>query len=327
MSIMTIDKSLPGNREMELTTPKSEKLSPIDNVWWNIDRPYNNAIITGVLVFDGQLSFDNLKLLIEERLLNFPRFIQYVEVPSSSLKTPRWVADEHFDISNHLKMISSSKPIDKTTFQALVSELVSVPFDYSKPLWQIHFVEKYEAGSALVVWLHHSMADGLALIHILLSIADEYTDEFDFGSTDAEVELDPLAKTLTPMVKAGFAASKTFKSAKRFFRSSASVVSNPKKLIKVTAVGAKSLGKLLFILPDKKTMLRAASTPSKLVAWSNQIPLADVKAIGKHVDATINDVLVSSATGALRRYLQEMGEKVDGLNIRALVPVNLRKPE
>ena len=95
---------------MKLTTPKSEKLSPIDNVWWNIDRPNNNAIITGVLVFDGQLSLDNLKSLIEERLLNFPRFTQYVEVPSSSFKTPRWVVDEHFDISNHLKIISSSKP-------------------------------------------------------------------------------------------------------------------------------------------------------------------------------------------------------------------------
>lgn len=312
---------------MKAKSQKGKKLSPIDNVWWKIDRPTNNVIIVGVLILDRQLPFDDIRSLIEERLLHYDRFTQYVEEPDSPFKIPRWVDDEDFDIGNHIKHIASNKPIDKLTLQEFVSELASIPFDYSKPLWQIHYIENYEAGSALIVRLHHSIADGLALIQILLSVADEFADELDAEDDEQEIELDPLAKTLTPMVKAGFTAAKTFRFAKQFVRKSASVVSHPKKLVKDTAVATKSLGKILFIPPDRKTLLRTRSTLSKLVAWSDPIPLADVKAIGKHVDATINDVLISSATGALRRYLQEQEEKVEGMNLRALVPVNLRKPE
>ena len=42
---------------------------------------------------------------------------------------------------------------------------------------------------------------------------------------------------------------------------------------------------------------------------------------------TINDILLSAVTGALRRYLIERGDPVQGVNIRAMVPVNLRPEE
>ncbi|HEX9371458.1 MAG TPA: WS/DGAT domain-containing protein, partial [Roseiflexaceae bacterium] len=65
---------------------------------------------------------------------------------------------------------------------------------------------------------------------------------------------------------------------------------------------------------------------AKRAAWSQPIPLDDVKAIGRAVGATVNDVLLAAVTGALRRYLQGRGEQVDGLEIRAAVPVNMRSP-
>jgi diacylglycerol O-acyltransferase len=65
----------------------------------------------------------------------------------------------------------------------------------------------------------------------------------------------------------------------------------------------------------------------KRAAWSEPIPLAEVRAAGARAGCTINDVLVAAAAGALRRYLGTRGDEVDGLDgldLRAAVPVNLR---
>jgi WS/DGAT/MGAT family acyltransferase len=66
---------------------------------------------------------------------------------------------------------------------------------------------------------------------------------------------------------------------------------------------------------------------AKRVAWADPLPLPEVKAVGKALDASVNDVLLSSVAGALREYLVDKGDDVDGVSVRALVPVNLRPLE
>jgi WS/DGAT/MGAT family acyltransferase len=62
----------------------------------------------------------------------------------------------------------------------------------------------------------------------------------------------------------------------------------------------------------------------KRAAWSEPIPLDRVRALGRATGGTINDVLLSAVAGALRRYLAGRGDRVDGAELRAVVPVNLR---
>ena len=76
--------------------------------------------------------------------------------------------------------------------------------------------------------------------------------------------------------------------------------------------------------PDPATAFKGRLGRRKRAAWSTPIPLEDFKAIGTAFGATVNDVLVATATGALRRYLERRGEPTVGLSIRASVPVNLR---
>jgi WS/DGAT/MGAT family acyltransferase len=90
------------------------------------------------------------------------------------------------------------------------------------------------------------------------------------------------------------------------------------------AIAAATLAEVALMLPDPKTSLKGKLGFRKRVAWSEPIDLAGVKAAGQREGATINDVLVSAATGALRRYLRARGDDVSGLEIRAAVPVNLR---
>jgi WS/DGAT/MGAT family acyltransferase len=90
------------------------------------------------------------------------------------------------------------------------------------------------------------------------------------------------------------------------------------------ASGAAALNKLLFMPPDPRTLFKGELGVIKRAAWSQPVPLEDVKAVGHMTRGTVNDVAINAVTGALRRYLMRRGAPVDGLNIRAVVPVNLR---
>jgi WS/DGAT/MGAT family acyltransferase len=84
----------------------------------------------------------------------------------------------------------------------------------------------------------------------------------------------------------------------------------------------------LMLMPDDSaTRLKGKPGTTKRVAWCQPIPLAEVKAVGKALNCSINDVLLSCVAGAIGAYLRSFGDKVDGQEIRAMVPVNLRPLE
>jgi len=87
---------------------------------------------------------------------------------------------------------------------------------------------------------------------------------------------------------------------------------------------AGELARIALMGSDSPTRFKGRLGVKKRVAWAAPLPLEDVKVMGKALGCSINDVLLAMATGALREYLQARGDAVDGLGIRAIVPVNLR---
>jgi hypothetical protein len=84
------------------------------------------------------------------------------------------------------------------------------------------------------------------------------------------------------------------------------------------------LAKLLAMPPDSPTSLKGHTGTVKRVAWAEPMPLAEVKALGKALGCSVNDVLLSAVAGAIRAYFLQKGESVEGVEVRAMVPVNLR---
>jgi WS/DGAT/MGAT family acyltransferase len=84
------------------------------------------------------------------------------------------------------------------------------------------------------------------------------------------------------------------------------------------------LGKVTLRWPDPPTLFKGDLTVRKQASWSEPISLADVKAIGKVTGGTVNDVMATAVTGALRRYMEGRGVQTADLNFRALLPFNLR---
>jgi WS/DGAT/MGAT family acyltransferase len=286
-----------------------------------MDEPTSMAVIVGVIMFDKPLDYATLRQLVKERLLRVRRFQQRVREPLLGVGIPQWELDPYFELDAHLHHIALPPPHTQAALHALVSDLMSTPLDFRKPLWQIHLVEQYEKGCALICRLHHAMADGLALVQVLLSLADDAP---------------PILESPNGTARSGEKTNGLLGQAKKLTRAgqvyavhAAEIASNPAKLrstAKLGASGTLALGKLLLTPPDQPSLFKGDVGVIKRAAWSKPLALDDVKRISKTLGATINDVIISSVTGALRRYLQAHEQDTDGLNLRAMVPVNLRPP-
>jgi len=154
-----------------------EIMSSIDNFWFHMDSPTNLMIITGFLAFDEPLDYDRVTEVIKNRLLFYDRFKKRVIRPLSGVGNSYWELDSKFDLRSHIHRIALPSPGDKKTLQNVISDLTSQPLDPTKPLWMAHIIENCEnGGSVLFMRIHHCIADGIALIRVLLSMADEEPD-------------------------------------------------------------------------------------------------------------------------------------------------------
>jgi WS/DGAT/MGAT family acyltransferase len=313
---------------------KRELFSNVDAAWLHMETPTNMAMITGVMMFDERIDYQRLQKTLESRLLPYERFHQKVREPARGIGLPHWEEDPKFDMAYHLQKVRLPEPAGLEALQTLVGELMSTPLDFSRPLWQYHYVENFGQGSAVIARLHHCIADGLALIQVLLSMTDDCPDvpcvEIE---PEPEHELRPLARLLVPALLATRHVRRTVKTtirtAETLLHEGMEFIARPSKVIdiaKLSTGSTRALGKLLLIGPDPKTFFKGKCDVTKKAAWSEQIPLDDIKSIGRLMGGTVNDVLLSALTGALRRYLEGRGGSVEGLNIRAVVPVSLRPP-
>lgn len=294
-----------------------ENFSLVDAAWLHMDDPTSMAVIVGVIMFEKPLDFATLKRLVQDRLLRVRRFRQRVREPLLGVGIPQWEIDPEFDLDAHLHHIALPPPHDQNALHRLVGDLMSTPLDASKPLWQFHLVEGYEEGCALIARVHHAMGDGLILVQVLLSLADDARQiEFEDTEENGARPKRGLLRQATKFAQRGANYALSFAGDSHKWRESALF----------GASGTVALGKLLLIGPDEPSLFKGKVGVMKRAAWSKPLRLPDVKAVSKALGATINDVLISSVTGALRRYLQERGQDTTDMNLRAMIPVNLRAP-
>lgn len=289
----------------------SPAVAAVDAAWLRMEDPTNLMMVTGVLLFEGRLDPDRLRAVVEERLLAFPRFRQRVEEPPFGVGVPRWVTDDRFDLDSHIHRVALPAPGDKLALEAFVSDLMSTPLDFSKPLWQLHLVE-HAGGGALVSRIHHAIADGIALVQVLLSLTD--------------TKPRPRRSAREPRLEGGTGSS-LLRAGGWLAQTGFGLVREPGQALRAAGLGAGAavtLARLALLPPDPQTALKGPLGVKKRAAWSEPLPLAEVRVAGSRTGGTINDVLVTATAGALRRYLAGRGDAVDGLDVRATVPVNMR---
>ena len=153
--------------------PSRERMEPIDTTWLRMDRPTNLMVIVGLLFLAGPVDIPELERTLADRLLAFRRFCARVEMATAGAW---WCHDPLFDIAHHIKRARLPGRAGKIELENFVADLASRPFDPAHPLWQCHIVEDYDGGAVVIFRMHHVIADGMALIRVMLSLTDQRAD-------------------------------------------------------------------------------------------------------------------------------------------------------
>ena len=289
-----------------------------DAAWLHMDRPTNRMVINAVLWFDEPLDPGALHRLLRERLVErFPSF-RRLAVEHGRFGGVDWQDDPAFDLERHVHRVVLPAPGDRAALQAFVGSTAAAALDRSRPLWEAYLVDGYGAGSALLLRMHHCIADGIVLARVMLSLADD-APAAEIVHRGAPGGVPRLLGPLEPLART------TLSVAGALVHEGAEAVVHPLRVRDEVLADARAAGKLLLSPFDPATAIHGELGTAERVAWSEPLPLDDVKAIAHAHGATVNDVLVAAVAGALGRHLGEP-DPLAG-EIHALVPFNLRPPD
>lgn len=318
------------------------KMSNVDTAWLRMDSDGNLMMIVSVLMFDKPLDIARFRQAVNERFLPYRRFRSRVVQDVAGA----WWQEQEINLDHHIvhRRLPSVKATDnKAALEKLVSVLSATPLDSEKPLWQMHMVdncigEDGKTTQAVIIRIHHCIADGIALVGVLLSMFDSVRAgsgrTVDAASADSEeitvAEENPWALLLLPVTRTTISAINLSTS---MLTKYLWALAEPQKLPTLIAAMAHMTGqltqdaiKLLTMEQDSKTRLKGKPRGMKHVAWSEPLRLAEIKVVGQALRSSINDVLMTSVAGAIGAYLRAKGDEVsEDTELRAMVPVNLRK--
>ncbi|MFT5644795.1 MAG: diacylglycerol O-acyltransferase [Janthinobacterium sp.] len=310
-----------------------EPLSRIDSAWLRMDRPTNLMMICGLMMLSGRLTLPQARAVIGTRLLCFHRFRQRVVQGGERANTggdaiAHWEDDPGFDANWHVRHIALPGKAGRAELEEVCSDLVSTALDPSKPMWQFHVIDTADGNSALLLRIHHCYGDGYALAHVINGLTDADPQHpaasgHDIGAAPPhgswERMLGPQTESIADMLRLAWSLAGT----------AGDWIAHPSHAVDAAREGLDLLSELAVIAgmtPDASTLYKGEQGVMKRVAWADPLPLFDVQAVAEAHACSVNDVLLCCVTGALRSYLVAHGEMVAAIELRAMVPVNLRPP-
>lgn len=324
-----------------------ETLTPTDYGFLVHESPNEHMHVTGLATFsagplaleNGGVDFQTLKKAVADVLHKVPLYRQklmWVEEEKSSLLgkvaswvqpdtqyPPIWVDDEHFDIDYHVRHTSLPHPGSDEQLKTLVGQIMSQQLDRSKPLWEVHIIEGLAGGGfACVTKMHHCMVDGesgIDLTAVLMHIDPNHVPED--GPTYRPRKAPSQAELKKEVRKASFLKPwKVLQDLQEFGKQSDNV---GKELLDRTRAVGEMLSTSMGI-KRAESPLNGESSAQRIYDWLD-LPLDEVKNIAKTADATVNDVILTVVTGAVRDYCGARGFDLKKEPFRVSAPVSMRK--
>jgi WS/DGAT/MGAT family acyltransferase len=288
-----------------------------------MDRPRNLMQILGVMRLSGRVSLVQARELIAARFLVHERFRM---IPVDGALGATWQRDPGFDIREHVREVELPADGGEAALRALLGEFASTPLAAGRPLWEFVLVQSGERHSALVMRIHHCYADGIALVRVMLGLADP-----EAGAAAAAGPPARGRRRARRGLVAGLAPAVVVHAVEQgaaLLEHGLHLAMHPDEAGSAARAGLGVAAELAHVamLPDEPdTALRGPLSGTKQVAWAHPVPLAEVRAIAHALDCSLNDVLIAGVAAALGAWLRlDTRRDVRGLVVRAAVPVNLR---
>jgi diacylglycerol O-acyltransferase len=308
-----------------------ERLGVQDRLHLDLEDAGTHMHVAGVLVFeagplqreDGGVDVDRIRAFLESRLFRVPRYRQCLEtVPVE--QHPVWVDDPSFNLQYHVRHTRLPLPGDERQLKRFVGRVVSQQLDRGKPLWELWLVEGLEDERiAVVMKVHHSMADGIASIDLLRALLTaEPTKSFE-GPPAWLPQPRPDAGELL-----GDALRRRLSVPLRLAGGLGSLLRDPAAGLARVREGLASLdqARRAQAVPASETPLNEPIGPHRRFDWLG-FDLDEVRRIRRSLGGTVNDVFLATVTGAIGDFFERRGitrpEQRD-LDFRAACPVSTR---
>jgi diacylglycerol O-acyltransferase len=260
------------------------RLRGFDITCFRSESPEDPNDVLAVFVFKGPVDHERVRRMVSEQLLSQPHFRQ--RVAQGRLGSLHWV-DTEVVLSQHLHFSHLPPGAGRTELGDALASVLSSPVDLTQPLWSLHFFDGYAGDrSVLAARMEHTLGDGVALLRLLLDLAE--------GCAGEAAAVRVPSRSARQMPPPWSKASRT-----RWRR----IVALP--IMDVPALRGRASGPRAFALTER-------------------IPLERIRNVARREGATTNDVVLAAIAGALRRYLLAQGVPTDTLALTALLPVSLR---
>jgi len=304
---------------------QSDRLSWGDTVFLHLEREDMPLNVASVCIFDGEIKFEDCIRFVEAKLPLLPRYLKRVISAPLGLGLPSWEFDPDFDLRRHLRSVTLKRG-SETELKGVAGKLFSTVMDRRHPLWDMTLVRGLSGNrSAIILRLHHCLADGIAGVGLMNVILDASPAPPRSQSNKNKLQVPPPRDVWTSLT-AGVIDSYS-DLVKRVLSGMADLLSMAERT--ASRGGAFGSGdELSRLLPELTAFTQRLrfnvpyKGPQKF-AWTD-VPLSDIKGIKQTFGTSVNDVLLALITASVRRYLEFHEERTKGRLFRMMVPVNLR---
>ncbi len=311
-----------------MTTRAYDRLSALDNSFLVFESHDTHMHVGSTMIFeadplrgpDGGVDIDRVRAYIASRLHEIPRYRQRLDfIPIEG--RPVWVDDERLNLHYHVRHTSLPRPGDERQLKRLSARIMSQQLDRGKPLWETWVVEGLQGNRvALVNKTHHCMIDGISgadLISVLMRPEpdDTFEEAPDWIPRARPSRLGLLRDELRWRARGPLSLLEEIPNALRDPRRALDSVWE-----KIEAVGETVAASMNTASP---TPLNRPIGPHRRFDWL-PMDLAELKEVKNRLGGTVNDVVLATVAGALRRLLEGRRINVDLLHVRAMVPVSVR---
>lgn len=292
-----------------------ERLGPVDAMFLELEKSGPPVAVGAVSEIPGKApDIDAVRDFVAGRLDGMPRFRQRVEASRSKVRAMKWV-DVEPDLTHHVRVMASDGSLDEA-----VSELMELPMDSDKPLWDLTVLTGYAPDRwAFVIRLHHAIADGQGAL-ILIGHLIDMTPDGGFTLADAVASMargddEPTDDVPDRSGRVAAFADKTGRSVDMVFQLLGDFI----------ATYPDTMRALGDMMPRRRSELTGQVSGSR--TWvSGHYPLPDVKTARKgYKGATINDLVLAAVAIGFTTLLESRGEDPAGRTLRAVMPVSLRR--
>lgn len=308
--------------------PAWDRLTALDATFLGLEDGNAHMHVGATMLFepgplvgpDGRLDIDRIRRAVTSKLHLVDRYRQklaYVPVEGH----PVWVDDDRFNIEYHVRLTALPHPGGPEQLKRLTSRIMSQMLDRGKPLWEMWLVEGLEDGGfAMINKTHHCMIDGVSGMDVISALLDPDPDLPMGRPHPWKPRPTPHALNLT-----ADALRHRIEQPVELLRATRRAITNPAKALREAQGVVQSVADAVrpSLTKASETPFNVPIGPHRQIEWS-EIPLERVKAVKNLVGGTVNDVVLATVAGAVRRFFKYRRLSTRHMDFRVMIPVSVR---